>query len=114
MFVPIAALAIYWFCFFLFFGMYRERYADSRFDELVSVGKVVSAGVLVLVFAIFIDTLEAGATRSLIFFYWAVTVSFVACGRVTVRSVQKGAACAWAGRSQGIGGGMDRPGGTTL
>jgi len=89
MFVPIAALAIYWFCVFLFFGMYRERYAESRFDELVSVGKVVSAGVLFLVFAIFIDTLEPGATRNLIFFYWVATVSLVACGRVIVRSVQK-------------------------
>lgn len=86
---PTFALAAYWLCVFLFFGMYRERYADSRFDELVSVAKVVTVGVLILVFAIFIETLEPGATRSIIFFYWATVLSLVAFGRIVVRSVQK-------------------------
>lgn len=87
--LPISVLAAYWLCLFLFFGMYRERYADSRFDELVSVAKVVTVGVLILVFAIFIETLEPGATRSLIFFYWAVVLTLVAVCRIAVRSVQK-------------------------
>ncbi len=89
MIIPVGVLAGYWLCVFLFFGMYRERYADSRFDELVSVTKVVTVGVLILVFAIFIETLEPGATRSLIFFYWAAVLTLVATGRIIVRSVQK-------------------------
>ncbi|MEX0599195.1 MAG: sugar transferase, partial [Rhodothermales bacterium] len=87
--LPLAVLSVFWLCIFLFFGMYRERYADSRFDELVSVTKVVTVGVLVLVFAIFIETLEPGATRSLIFFYWAAILTLVSAGRIVVRSVQK-------------------------
>ena len=42
-YTPISPLSIlvgvltgFWLLLFLFFGMYRERYASSRFDELVS------------------------------------------------------------------------------
>ena len=79
----------YWVMIFLFFGMYRERYASSRFDELVSLNKVVVVGILLLIFAIFIDTLETGTTRSEIFFYGGVIYGFVAVGRLVVRTVQK-------------------------
>ena len=85
----VIGLALFWMIIFLFFGMYRERYASSRFDELVSLAKVVTIGVLVLVFAIFIDTLRAGASASIIFFYWASVLGIAAVGRIVVRSVQK-------------------------
>ena len=32
----VVVLAVYWLITFLFFGMYRERYAASRFDEMLS------------------------------------------------------------------------------
>ena len=67
--------------YFFFFGMYRERYADSRFDEIASLAKVVTVGVLILVFAIWIDTLTPGATRSIIFLYWAALFSLVTAGK---------------------------------
>lgn len=82
-------LCTYWIMTFLFFGMHRERYASSRFDELISLGKVVVAGILLLIFAIFIDTLETGTTRSEIFFYGGVIYAGVALGRITVRTAQK-------------------------
>lgn len=85
----IAGLALYWLTVFVFFGMYRERYASSRFDELVSMLKVVVAGILVLIFAIFIDTLETSTTRSEIFFYGGIIYAFVAVNRILVRTVQK-------------------------
>ena len=83
------ALAIFWIIIFIFFGMYRERHASSRFDELVSLAKVVTIGVLILVFSIFTDTLQAGGTVSTLFIYWASVLGLVAFGRVGVRSVQK-------------------------
>ena len=86
---PVLALSIFWLCLFLFFGMYRERYAASRFDEVVSVGKVATVGILVLVFAIFIDTLEPGGSRIIILCYWAFVLLLVSLGRLVVRSVQK-------------------------
>ena len=79
----------FWITVFLFFGMYRERYASSRFDELISLGKVVAAGILLLIFAIFIDTLQSGTTRAEIFFYGCVMYGTVAMGRIAVRTVQK-------------------------
>ncbi|MEZ4700404.1 MAG: sugar transferase [Rhodothermales bacterium] len=85
----VVALAAYWLLVFFFFGMYRERYASSRFDELVSLMKVVSVGILVLVFAIFIDILQPGSTRALIFYYWLDVFLLVALGRTLVRTVQK-------------------------
>ena len=86
---PLFVMTGFWLCLFFFFGMYRERYADSRFDELVSLVKVVSVGVLILVFAIWIDTLTPGSTRSIIFFYWVAVYLLVAFGRIVVRSIQK-------------------------
>ncbi|MEM8486508.1 MAG: sugar transferase [Bacteroidota bacterium] len=85
----IAGLALYWITVFFFFGMYRERYAASRFDELISLMKVVAAGILVLIFAIFIDTLQTGTTRAEIFFYGGVVYGAVATGRILVRTIQK-------------------------
>ena len=82
-------LTLYWIIIFLFFGMYRERYAASRFDELVSLAKVVTVGVLVLVFAIFTDNLHPGGGASIIFFYWGSVLGLAAVGRIAVRSVQK-------------------------
>ena len=88
-FPVVLALCAYWIATFLFFGMYRERYASSRFDEAVSLLKVVSVGILVLVFAIFIDILQPGSTRAVIFFYGFVVYGLVATGRLIVRSIQK-------------------------
>ncbi|NNE48016.1 MAG: sugar transferase [Rhodothermales bacterium] len=82
-------LTVFWLFIFTFFGLYRERYADSRFDELVSLLKVVSIGILILVFAIYIDALAPGSTRLAILFYWLSVFVCIALGRVIVRSVQK-------------------------
>ena len=82
-------LSFYWLVVFFFSGMYRERYAASRFDELISILKVVAAGILVLIFAIYIDTLNTGTTRSEIFFYGATVYLSVGMSRVIVRSIQK-------------------------
>ncbi len=82
-------LGSYWLIVFFFSGLYRERYAASRFDELVTVLKVTAGGILMLIFAIYIDTLDTGTTRSEIFFYGGVVFAATAVGRLVVRSVQK-------------------------
>lgn len=87
--LPMLLMTLYWMVLFAFSGMYREWYAESRLDELVSLFKVVTVGVLILVFAIFIDTLEPSASREAIFFYWASVYGLVSTGRVGVRTVQK-------------------------
>lgn len=85
----VALLTIFWLVLFLFYGMYRERYAASRFDELVSLAKVVTFGILVLFFLLFIESLDAYSARTNLVFYFAAVFVLVATGRVLVRSVQK-------------------------
>lgn len=87
--IPMVVVSLFWLVVFFFFGMYRERYASSRFDELVSLLKVVTVGMLVLFFVLFIQQLDAGSARSMILIYWVSVYGFVALGRVLVRSVQK-------------------------
>ncbi|MFT5142350.1 MAG: exopolysaccharide biosynthesis polyprenyl glycosylphosphotransferase [Rhodothermales bacterium] len=84
------ALAGAWLVVFLFFGMYRERYASSRFDEFVSLAKVITIGILVMFFFLFIDQLDAYAARTNLGFYWLALFGLVSVGRFLVRSVQKG------------------------
>ena len=79
----------FWLVLFLFAGMYRERYAASRFDEFVTLLKVVSLGTLLLFFLVFIERLDPLAARKTILAYWLGTLGLVALGRFTVRSVQK-------------------------
>ncbi|MBO6576353.1 MAG: sugar transferase [Rhodothermales bacterium] len=87
--IVVLALSMGWLVVFLFFGMYRERYASSRFDEFVSLAKVVTIGILVMFFFLFIDQLDAYAARSNLVFYWFAVFGLVALGRFVVRSVQK-------------------------
>ena len=83
------ALALFWVLMLLVAGMYRERHASSRIDETVSLAKVITVGVLILVFSIFIDILETGGSLSIFVTYWASVLGLVAVGRILVRSVQK-------------------------
>lgn len=85
----LAILSFFWLAVFFFFGMYRERYASSRFDELVSLTKVVTIGVLLLFFLLFIRQLDAYSARETILFYWGAVLGSVAIGRIIVRSIQK-------------------------
>lgn len=82
-------LALFWIVMLLFAGMYRERHAASRIDEIVSLAKVITVGVLILVFSIFIETLETGGSLSIFTIYWASVLGTVTSGRILVRSVQK-------------------------
>ncbi|MXW15497.1 MAG: sugar transferase [Rhodothermaceae bacterium] len=83
------ALALFWIVMLLFAGMYRERHAASRIDEIVSLAKVITVGVLILVFSIFIDELDTRGSLSIFAIYWASVLGTVTFGRVLVRSVQK-------------------------
>ena len=85
----IVLLSAFWLIVFTFFGLYRERYASSRFDELVTVVKVVTVGILVLFLVLFVQTLDPHSARSNILAYWLAIIIFVAFGRIVVRSVQK-------------------------
>lgn len=79
----------FWIVILLLAGMYRERHASSRLDESVSLIKVVTVGVLILAFSVFIDIWEPEGTRLGIAIYWASVLGLIVFGRILVRSVQK-------------------------
>jgi lipopolysaccharide/colanic/teichoic acid biosynthesis glycosyltransferase len=85
----IGLLVAFWFVLFLFAGLYRERYAASRFEEFVTVLKVVTVGTILLFFVVFIDQVEAYAPRLSVVMYWALLLGFVGGGRLFLRTVQK-------------------------
>lgn len=87
--VPMLVLVAYWLVVFAFFGLYRERFAASRLEELGALFKSVVAGVLVLVFAIYLDALRPGSSRAALFFYAAVVFGWTALGRLAVRTWEK-------------------------
>lgn len=85
----IGVVVAYWFVLFIFAGLYRERYASSRFDEFVSVFKVVTVGTVLLLFIVLIDRLDMYGARTGVVLFWLLTLITVGGGRLAVRSVQK-------------------------
>ncbi|MBN2411858.1 undecaprenyl-phosphate glucose phosphotransferase [candidate division KSB1 bacterium] len=84
---------VFWFLLFLFFGLYRSWYTKSRFDEVLSVFKAVSFGLLL----IFLLTFEPESDlknpptlgRLLIFSYWFIMLIFVGGGRLLLHTLQR-------------------------
>ncbi len=83
----------FWFLIFLFFGLYRSWYAQSRFDEMVTVFKTISFGV----FLIFLITFDLGKDlsrpptlgRMFIVNYWLFLLVFVTAFRLIFRTIQR-------------------------
>ena len=88
-FLPTLIVSCFWMTLFAFSGMYRERFAAGRFDEIVSIFKVTLVGILLLFFLIFIDQKDAISGRKPILVYWLTVFSLLTTGRMLVRTVQK-------------------------
>ena len=89
---PMIAIGVFWLLLFMFFGLYRPWYAESRFDELVSVAKTLTAGTVLLFFLIFIDdtlTNDPATSRLFIVIYLLLMISFVSTGRLLFRTILK-------------------------
>ncbi|HLA64851.1 MAG TPA: sugar transferase [Rhodothermales bacterium] len=78
-----------WLVLFLFAGLYQERFAGSRLDELFTLVKVIAVGALVLFFVVFIDRMSPGAARVTLATYGAAVLLTVSTGRMVVRAVQR-------------------------
>ncbi len=90
--LPMVFIYLYWLLLFWVVGLYRPWYAKSRLDEITLLFKTTVGGCLFLFFAVFVD--DAGtnvqvSSRLLIAIYWVILFSFVAVGRLTIRSVQR-------------------------
>jgi len=95
--LPSIVLSIVWVLIFVFFGLYRNLYMISRFDEVLRVGKIVLVGMLFLFFLLFVDQIGWDANRLTridnnrknMLVYGLLTFGTVSLNRLIIRSVQK-------------------------
>ena len=83
---------IYWMIVFVFFGLYRLWYEQSRIDEILTIFRATVSGVLVLFFLNAPGSLplQAGPhSRFFILGYWVILVAFVTIGRQMLRVAQR-------------------------
>ncbi|HEX8386005.1 MAG TPA: sugar transferase, partial [Rubricoccaceae bacterium] len=78
-----------WLVLFAFSGLYGERYAGGRFDELVTLAKVTVFGVLALFFGYYLGRLAPGSERAAVGAYALGVVGCVGTARLVVRAGQK-------------------------
>ncbi len=92
--LPSIVIALFWIIIFAIFGLYKNLYLQSRFDETIQVIKVVTIGTLVLFFLLFIDSLGWNTgnihyAKTYTLFYWFVNVFFVSLDRFVLRTIQR-------------------------
>ncbi len=92
--LPSIVIALYWIIIFAVFGLYRNLYLISRFDEIVRVIKITLIGTLILFFMLFIDSVgwNSGNIRhakTFTLLYWAIVVIYVSIDRFIIRSIQR-------------------------
>ncbi|WP_412067623.1 sugar transferase [Rubrivirga sp. IMCC43871] len=97
-----AVLVAAWVLLFAFSGLYAERYARGRLDELVTLAKVVAFGCLALLFGVVIDRVQGGDVRTAIGSY--ALSQFVAVGgvRLMLRAVQRALVVRGYGRHRAV------------
>ncbi|MDZ7725183.1 MAG: sugar transferase [candidate division KSB1 bacterium] len=84
---------LFWLLLFLFRGLYRSWYTQSRFDELLSVFKTTSLG-MVLIFVFTFepeqDLSEAPSLgRMMILSYWVLMMTLVGGGRLVLHTIER-------------------------
>ena len=84
-----AALVAGWMVLFFFAGLYADRYAKGRFDEIVSLAKVVAVGVLALFFGYFLNRIDPAHSRQAVLVYGGAVLGFVGLARLAIRTVQR-------------------------
>lgn len=90
--LPMFSIYVYWLIWLNLFGMYRLWYNQSRIDEILTIVRATTVGILVLFFLIFIDDTSTEAvthSRLLIIGYWFALTSIIIVGRLILRFVQR-------------------------
>ncbi|OQX89058.1 undecaprenyl-phosphate glucose phosphotransferase [candidate division KSB1 bacterium 4484_87] len=86
-------LFLFWALLFFFFGMYRSWYAQSRFDEMVTVLKTITIGAIIIFLITFDPTVDLenppSWSRIIIISYWFILTVLVSAGRILLRTVQR-------------------------
>ena len=98
----VALLGGGWLVLFAFAGLYGERYAGGRLDELVALLKVVVFGTLVLLFGYALDQIDSAALRQAMAVYGGSVFALVGGCRLLIRSFQKALVVRGYGRHRAV------------
>ena len=98
----VALLVAGWLVLFSFSGLYGERYAGGRLDELVALLKVVVFGTLVLLFGYALDQVEPGALRQAMAVYGGAVFALVGGARLAIRGAQRALVVRGYGRHRAV------------
>jgi exopolysaccharide biosynthesis polyprenyl glycosylphosphotransferase len=82
-------ITLLWLLLFLVAGLYKDWYAESRFDEVVLIIKTVTVGVFILFFITIDPTRPINLNRVTLFIFWFSLVGLVSLGRMIIRSTQR-------------------------
>ena len=91
-----------WVLLFAFAGLYGDRYARGRLDELTSLARVVAFGSLALLFGIAIDRIEGEALRAAIVTYGGAQFVGAGAARLIVRAAQRALVVRGHGRRRAV------------
>lgn len=89
LFDALPAICVCWLLLFLFYGLYRSRQSQSRFDETVAIIKVVTLGTVLFFVATFDPARPFPLSRALMLTYWLSLIGLVAGGRFAVRTAER-------------------------
>lgn len=94
LFIPSVVMSLFWITIFGIYGLYRDLYLISRFDEILKVAKITLIGTLILFFLLFIDQLnwnEDNISNAKFYAvsYWLVVFITTSIGRFIIRTFQK-------------------------
>ena len=92
LFLPMAALSVYWLFWFVLFGMFRSWYHQTQIDELINIVRAAFIGGLVLFFFLFNNNsgmFGVGHSRMFLIGYCAGLFLCVCTGRFFVRGLKR-------------------------
>ena len=87
--LPCMIINGYWLCVFGIFGLYGKWKNTSRFDELISLYKIITIGAVLFVIIAFSEVLEISTAKLIALGYWATLIVLVGSGRMAVRTIQR-------------------------
>ncbi|MFC1725422.1 sugar transferase [candidate division KSB1 bacterium] len=83
------AMILFWYFILSIFGLYRYKFVVSRLEELVTVFKAGTIGILIVFFITVNPSQPVTLSKIVLFNYWIFIITFTGIGRITFRTVQK-------------------------
>ena len=84
-----AVMILFWVLIFAVFGLYRYKFIVSRLEELISIFKAGTIGILIIYFITVNPSQPLTFSKIFLFNYWILVNTTTGIGRIIFRTVQK-------------------------